>query len=63
MTNEEILTYFAGHTVYLWDGTMDQLRDAQIESNSSYNTIVTDYKIYFVSYGDVIDTRATVVTI
>lgn len=63
MTNEEILTHFSGHTVYLWDGTMDQLRDAQIESNSSYNTIVTDYKIYFVSYGDVIDTRATVVTI
>jgi hypothetical protein len=48
MTNEEILTYFAGHTVYLWDGTMDQLHDAQIESNSSYNTIVTNYKIYFI---------------
>jgi hypothetical protein len=63
MTNEEILTYFAGHTVYLWNGTMDELHDAQVESGSSYNTIVTDYKIYFISQGDVTDTRATVVTI
>jgi hypothetical protein len=63
MTNEEILTYFAGHTVYLWDGTMDELHDAQVESNSSYNTIVSNYKIYFISHGVVSDARATVVSI
>ena len=62
MTNEEILTYFAGHTVYLWNGTMDELHDSQVASNAGYNTIVSNYKIYFISYGDVSDARATVVS-
>jgi len=64
MTINEILEYFGNQTVYVWNGTKEELHDAQVSANASYNTLTTDYKIYFVSHGDpVTDSRATVVTI
>ena len=62
MTNQEILDYFADQTVYLWDGTKEELHDAQVLANASYNTLSADYKIYFVSQGPVTDDRATILT-
>jgi hypothetical protein len=62
MTNQEILDYFSDQTVYLWTGTQEELHDAQVMANASYNTLSTDYKIYFVSQSPVNDSRATAVT-
>jgi hypothetical protein len=63
MTAQEILDYFGNQTVYLWDGTQEHLHEAQVLANASYNTLTTDYKIYFISHGSVTDSRATIVTV
>lgn len=62
MTTQEILDYFGGHTVYQWNGTKEQLHDAQLENNASYNTLIVAGVIYFVSHGVVTDSRAVVLT-
>jgi len=62
MTNQEILNYFGSQTVYLWNGTQEELHEVQLLANASYNTLMANYKIYFVSQGLVTDIRATEVT-
>jgi hypothetical protein len=63
MTNQEILDYFTGQEVYLWNGTKEELHEAQVLANASYNMLSTDYKIYFVSHSPVDDSRASLVTV
>lgn len=63
MTNQDIINYFSEQTVYVWNGTQQELHEAQLAAGAGYNLLIADYKIYFVSQGEVNDNRASLLSI
>lgn len=47
MTNEEILNYFSNLTVYVFTGTLQELKELQESENNSYNYLIVKDTIYF----------------
>lgn len=67
MTNLEILNYFAGNTVYQFNGSVSAFQLWQAQLVQGYNYIVVNGSIYFALQGnvdetEVNDSRVTVVT-
>lgn len=62
MTNQQILDYFKGATVYKFNGTASELQQLQEETNNGYNFVRVQDVIYFVAQQEVRDSRAVVLT-
>lgn len=62
MTNADILNHFAPNTVYKFNGRVEEFHQWQFGINTSYNYIMVDRTIYFVSESLVEDQRVTQLT-
>lgn len=62
MTNQEIINYFGGRTVYKYAGSLEELQHLQETANNSYNYLIVSDVIYFVANDPVTDSKAQVIT-
>lgn len=62
MTNQEIIDYFGGRTVYKYAGSLDELQQLQEANNNSYNYLIVSEVIYFAATDPVTDSKAQVIT-
>ena len=50
MNSEEVKNHFAGITVYLFDGSKDELNDLMVANGIGYGTLFANHQLYFVVY-------------
>lgn len=62
MTNKEILDYFGNCTVYVFNGTLQELKQIQEIDNNSYNYLLVAGIIYFTAAKPVINSNAVIFT-
>jgi hypothetical protein len=60
MTTQEILDYFSGSVVYLFNGNLSELQQLQEENSNSYNYVVSGGNIYYVAQKTVDDPRVSI---
>jgi hypothetical protein len=62
MTNQEIINYFGGRTVYNYSGSLQELQHLQETTYNSYNYLIVSDTIYFVATDPVADSKAQAIT-
>jgi len=62
MTNQEIINYFGGRTVYRYTDSLEELQHLQETTNNSYNYLIVSDVIYFVANDPVTDSKAQEIT-
>lgn len=62
MTNQEILNYFGNSTVYVFSGTLQELKQIQEADNNSYNYLAVGEVIYFTAAQPVTNNKSAIFT-
>jgi hypothetical protein len=62
MTSKEILEYFGNSTVYVFNGTLQELKQIQEADNNSYNYLLVADIIYFTAANPVTNNKAVIFT-
>lgn len=62
MTNQEILNYFGNSNVYVFSGTLEELKQIQEADKNSYNYLVVSEVIYFTSANPVSNNKSAIFT-
>lgn len=62
MTKQEILNYFGNSTVYIFSGTLQELKQIQEADNNSYNYLVVAEIIYFTAANPVSNNKSAIFT-